>query len=90
MHEQTNTEIFAGALLEMRYTEMTTVVDAINQANGGSRKTIDGNGLIKAARLILDDRAKTLTTTIVVQWAPRRDRACQNRVQGLLRRPAQH
>ena len=48
---------FAESILDMRFTDVMEVVDAINQANG-KRKSIDGETLLAAAGLIIHGKPK--------------------------------
>ncbi len=58
----TNTETtndakeIARAILDMKFADMITVMNAINEATGAKRGKVDGITMLKAAQLILDDK----------------------------------
>lgn len=58
----TNTETtndakeIARAILDMKFADMITVMNAINQATGAKRGKVDGISMLFAAELIIDDK----------------------------------
>jgi len=46
----------AQAILDMKFADMITVMNAINQATGAKRNRVDGVSMLKAAQLIIDDK----------------------------------
>ncbi len=46
----------AHSILNMKFSDMVTVMNAINQATGAKRHRVDGLAMLKAAQLIIDDK----------------------------------
>ncbi len=53
---QDGAKAIARMILDMKFADMITVMNAINQATGAKRAKVDGIGMLKAAQLILEGR----------------------------------